>query len=70
MAPKRFLWAREHAEAVIGIALEAQDHIDHVLEKLGTGERPLLRDMTDEDHRHAALPWQASLAAHRSRGLA
>ncbi len=37
----------QHAKAVIGIPLEGQDHIDHVLEKLRPGQGPVLGDMAN-----------------------
>ena len=50
------------AQRVVPIALEREHRVDHVLEHPRTGERTLLGDVADEDHRDVSLLGQAHQA--------
>ena len=41
----------DEAEGRVPLALEVQDHVDEVLERLRAGDRPVLRHVPGEDHR-------------------
>ena len=45
----------QDAEAASGLALEKEDDVDHMLEDLRTGDRTVLRHMTDEEDCDPAL---------------
>ena len=49
----------QRAEAALALALELQHAVDGVLEHARAGERALLGDVADEDHRAAALAREA-----------
>ena len=49
--PNRFFDARSEAERREALALERQDGVDEVLERLRAGERAVLRHVADEDDR-------------------
>ena len=55
VAPNRFFMHRSTRKAVIGIALERQNDVDHVLEQLGPCQRPVLGHMANQNSRHLAL---------------
>ena len=44
-----------HAQRRVPVALEVEHHVDQVLEHPGAGDRAVLRDMADQDHRQIAL---------------
>ena len=50
-APKRFFTARDDTMRVVLLALEVQDRVDDVLERLRAGEVAVLGDMADEERR-------------------
>ena len=45
----------KQAQAAETLPLERQDNINEVLERLGPGQRAVLGDVADEDHRHAVF---------------
>ena len=44
----------DHAQPAAGLALEAEHHVDEVLEHAGTGDRAVLGDVSDQHHGDAA----------------
>ena len=53
--PNRFLVRPDQPEAGVPVALERQHHVHQVLQQPRPGDVPVLGDVTDDDHRHAAL---------------
>ena len=60
----------QDAEAASGLALEKEDDIDHMLEDLRTGDRTVLRHMTDEEDGDTALLRRAEKLRRRLTDLA
>ena len=51
VAPNRFFEARTQPERAAALALDGDDRVDEVLQRLGPGDAPLLRHVADEDDR-------------------
>ena len=61
--PVTILDGAQHPEPAVGVALEIEDDVDHVLEQLGPGKTTLLGHVTDEDHRGAGRLRQSDQTA-------
>ena len=66
--PKRFFEARRRRRVGVALALEGQDRVDEVLERLRAGDRAVLRDVADEDDRDPARPWRPPSGGGPTRG--
>ena len=55
----------QDAVLVVAVALELEDAVDEVLEDAWSGDRAVLRHVTDEDRRHARLLRDAEKPARR-----
>ena len=68
--PKRFLVARRRRMRGVPLALEVDDRVDEVLERLGPGDRAVLGHVADEDHRDPVALGEVHQAERRFADLA
>jgi hypothetical protein len=52
--PDRFFVGAHHAVGAPVLAVERHDAVDEVLQQARPGERPVLGDLPNQDHCHAA----------------
>src|SRR5690606_31653081 len=53
--PETVLQAAQRSNPAVGVSLQVEDDVDHVLEQLGPGDAAFLGDVTDEDRGNVAI---------------
>ena len=68
--PEAVLRRAEQPQRRVALALEVDHRVDQVLERLRAGDRAVLRDVADEDHRDAVALGELHQAERRFADLA